>query len=108
MKQVDATAKQTATQTPGNPMSANNLRVPRHPFLTIINANKKSAAQTDRQKTIVQLSFVVIKCLSGPPKLQTMADARTRAKPKRFKVLSPVLQWPVAGDDLKEFFNVLS
>ena len=108
MKQVEAVAKQIPTEIPGNPMSANNLRVLRPPFLTSINANKNSAAQTERQKTMVQLSPVVIKCLSAPPKLQTMAEARTRTIPKRVSGLLLVLSWPVSGDDLIKFVNTLS
>jgi hypothetical protein len=44
---------------------------------------RKAAAQRERRKTIAQLSSVARKRAIVPPKLQTIADAATRAMPVR-------------------------
>ena len=44
---------------------------------------RKAAAQMDRRKTIAQLSSVARKRAIVTPKLQTIADADTRAMPVR-------------------------
>src|SRR5260221_7671134 len=82
MNDVEAVAMNAATATPGRPIRRNRATVPRGPSRTSMNPTRKSPAQIDRQKTIVQLSPTAMNRAMAPPKLQIRAEQKTRDIPR--------------------------
>ena len=64
-------------------MPRNSRTVPRPPSRRSMKPSRNAAAQSERQKTMVQLSSVSRKRAMAPPKLQNSADRKTSRKPRR-------------------------
>ena len=64
-------------------MSRKSFSVPRRPSRASMKPSRKTAAQAERQKMIVQLSGVSMKRAIVPPKLQKSAERKTSRMPMR-------------------------
>ncbi len=81
MKHDEAMAKHMATPTPAKPMCRKSRNVPRGPSRTSMKHRRNSAANTDRQKTTVQLSDTSRNRANAPPVLQAIAEPATSKQP---------------------------